>query len=47
MRSTTPALGLLVRRVESFYNRERRHSHLGYVSPVEYELRTEVASLAA
>ncbi|CAG0960020.1 Putative transposase InsK for insertion sequence element IS150 [Anaerolineae bacterium] len=33
--------------IESFYNRERRHSHLGYVSPVEYELRTEVASLAA
>ena len=33
--------------IESFYNRERRHSHLGYVSPVEYELKTEVASLAA
>jgi transposase InsO family protein len=33
--------------IESFYNRERRHSHLGYVSPAEYELRTEVASLAA
>ena len=33
--------------IESFYNRERRHSHLGYVSPVEYELRTELASLAA
>ena len=33
--------------IESFYNRERRHSHLGYVSPVEYELKTAVASLAA
>lgn len=33
--------------IESFYNRERRHSHLGYVSPVEYELKSEVASLAA
>ena len=33
--------------IELFYNRERRHSHIGYVSPVEYELRTEVASLAA
>lgn len=33
--------------IESFYNRERRHSHLGYVSPAEYELRTETASLAA
>ena len=33
--------------IESFYNRERRHSHLGYVSPIEFELRSEVASLAA
>lgn len=33
--------------IESFYNRERRHSHLGYVSPIEFELRTEVTSLAA
>lgn len=25
--------------LECFYNRERRHSHLGYVSPIEFELR--------
>jgi transposase InsO family protein len=25
--------------IEQFYNRARRHSYLGYVSPVEYELR--------
>jgi putative transposase len=25
--------------IERFYNRTRRHSYLGYVSPVEYELR--------
>ena len=25
--------------IERFYNRKRRHSYLGYVSPVEYELR--------
>ncbi len=25
--------------VERFYNRTRRHSYLGYVSPVQYELR--------
>jgi len=23
--------------IEVFYNRQRRHSYLGYVSPVEYE----------
>ena len=25
--------------IEVFYNRERRHSSLGYVSPVEYEMK--------
>jgi len=25
--------------IEVFYNRKRRHSYLGYISPVEYELR--------
>ena len=30
-----------------FYNAERRHSHLNYVSPVEFELKSEVAALAA
>jgi putative transposase len=23
--------------IEVFYNRQRRHSYLGYLSPVEYE----------
>jgi len=27
--------------IEAFYNRQRRHSHLGYLSPVEYENRNE------
>ncbi len=25
--------------IEIFYNRRRRHSYLGYISPVEYEAR--------
>jgi transposase InsO family protein len=33
--------------VESFYNAARRHSHLGYVSPIEFELRSQTAALAA
>ena len=33
--------------IESFYNPVRRHSHLGYVSPIEYELKSKVAALAA
>jgi transposase InsO family protein len=30
-----------------FYNTERRHSHLGYVSPIEFELRSQTAAMAA
>ena len=33
--------------IESFYNVERRHSHLNYVSPIEFELKSKVALLAA
>ena len=33
--------------VETFYNTARRHSHLGYVSPIEFELRSQTAALAA
>ncbi|MCE9535968.1 MAG: integrase core domain-containing protein, partial [Nitrospirae bacterium] len=29
--------------IEVFYNRQRRHSTLGYDSPAEYEVRTAVA----
>jgi putative transposase len=27
--------------IESFYNCARRHSHVGYVSPIEFELRSQ------
>lgn len=33
--------------VERFYNAERRHSSLGYVSPVEFELMAQTVALAA
>jgi len=29
----------IINYIERFYNRKRRHSYLGYISPVEYELR--------
>lgn len=33
--------------LETFYNHARRHSYLGDLSPVEFELRRQVAALAA
>ena len=33
--------------IDNFYNQLRRHSHLGYFNPVEFELRARVAVLAA
>jgi putative transposase len=33
--------------IERFYNPQRRHSHLGFLSPIEFELRTHVAAFAA
>lgn len=37
----------IVRYIEGFYNVERLHSHLDYVSPIEFELRSQTAALAA
>ena len=33
--------------IEIFYNRQRRHSKLGYVSPIEHELRFNQTSIPA
>jgi transposase InsO family protein len=33
--------------IEVFYNRKRRHSSLGYLSPVEYERSVLPSELAA
>ena len=33
--------------IENFYNTQRRHSHLQYLSPIEFELRSQTAAFAA
>jgi putative transposase len=33
--------------LEGFYNPVRRHSYLGYVSPMEFELKRQVEAIAA
>lgn len=33
--------------IENFYNRARRHSHVGYLSPVEFELKSQSTNIAA
>lgn len=32
--------------ISNWYNRHRRHSRLGYLSPIEYELRQELTKVA-
>jgi transposase InsO family protein len=33
--------------IDSFYNPARRHSHLDYVSPIQFEMRSHLAAVAA
>ena len=33
--------------IDDFYNTQRRHSFLGYLSPIEFELRAQIAAFAA
>jgi transposase InsO family protein len=40
--STKMARNAVVEYIEVFYNRQRRHSHLGYISPAEFERRHEM-----
>jgi transposase InsO family protein len=34
----------IFRYIETWYNRRRRHSTLGYISPVEYEMQLQEAA---
>lgn len=38
------ASNVIVRNIEIFYNRTRRHSQLDYATPIEHELRFETTS---
>lgn len=42
--AATASIGIYI---EKFYNPTRRHSYLGYMSPIEYELRNQLTALAA
>ena len=42
-RSRDEARLAIFRYIETWYNRKRRHSTLGYVSPAEYEEQLEAA----
>ncbi|MBM4362914.1 MAG: transposase, partial [Deltaproteobacteria bacterium] len=33
--------------IDGFYNPARRHSHLDYVSPIEFEMRSHLAETSA
>ena len=33
--------------IDNFYNTRRRHSHLGYMSPIEFELMSQIQGRAA
>jgi len=33
--------------IDNFYNPTRRHSHLAHLSPIEFELKAQIAALAA
>ncbi len=43
----TQAIASIADYIDNFYNIERRHSHLGYVNPIEFELRCQTERVAA
>jgi transposase InsO family protein len=45
--SYSAAISSIGEYIDNFYDPLHRHSSLGYLNPIEYELRTRVAALAA
>jgi transposase InsO family protein len=45
--SRATAIASIADYVDTFYNLQRRHSFLDYVSPIEFELKAQSAALAA
>lgn len=45
--SRAAAIAAISDYIENFYNPQRRHSHLQYLSPIEFELRSQAAAFAA
>jgi transposase InsO family protein len=45
--SRVVATALIGDYIENFYNPQRRHSHLQYLSPIEFELKAQTAAFAA
>jgi putative transposase len=43
----TAAVTSLADYIDGFYNTARRHSHLDYVSPIQFEMRSHLAAVAA
>ena len=46
-RTHEAAIASIAEYIERFYNPQRRHSHLNYISPIDFELKAQVAALAA
>jgi putative transposase len=45
--SRAVAAAMIADYIENLYNPQRKHSHLQYLSPIEFELRSQAAALAA
>jgi transposase InsO family protein len=46
-RTREDAIAAIAKYIDSFYNPQRRHSSIGYLSPIEFELRSKAALAAA
>jgi putative transposase len=44
---TDAATRLLGEYIDGYYNSKRRHSFIGYENPIEFELKSQLAAMAA